>query len=314
MSQRQELMPAEAEELRACEAVIERGLKTFIEVGNALLTIRDKRLYRAEFRSFEEYVANKWDMTRQRAYQLITATKIVEEISDAPRFVMVDVQTPGQPDRTITARVYRATPGEGFGAISRQPPRTVVPLPVSTTVDTPSNATRQVPIHESQVRPLAGLDTPEQRREAWDRAVSAAGGQQPTAKQVSAAVDSIEAMGDEHDAAIPFAEPKSGPPVEPFDIPDHWPYRAPQGVDDWIKVARCTVEDLVQRWQDSATPLAPLIDFLRTTADELETDGAMRIPGQFVHMIRPKKDSIFIRDEPMPMAGESSAQTSPDPP
>ena len=34
-----------AERLRQLEGVIERGLETFIEVGRALLEIRDSRLY-----------------------------------------------------------------------------------------------------------------------------------------------------------------------------------------------------------------------------------------------------------------------------
>jgi hypothetical protein len=104
----------------------------------------------------------------------------------------------------------------------------------------------------------------------------------------------------DNEPAVPFAEPKDRPSVEPFDIPNPWPYRAPQGVEDWIRVARCLIEDLVQQWQNSAVPLPPLVAFLRTTAHELETDGAMKIPGQFVHVMRPSKDRILIQVEPTP--------------
>lgn len=38
----------ERNELAQHEGVIERGLKTFVDVGNALLAIRDKRLYRQD--------------------------------------------------------------------------------------------------------------------------------------------------------------------------------------------------------------------------------------------------------------------------
>ena len=37
------------------ESVISKGLKTFSDVGNALLAIRDGRLYREQFPTFEEY-------------------------------------------------------------------------------------------------------------------------------------------------------------------------------------------------------------------------------------------------------------------
>ena len=45
----------ERNELERCEVVIRQGLETFIEVGQALMTIRDKRLYRIEFGTFEDY-------------------------------------------------------------------------------------------------------------------------------------------------------------------------------------------------------------------------------------------------------------------
>ena len=63
------------------EMVIERGIKTFAEVGNALLKIRDGRLYRAEFGTFEDYCRERWGFRRQRANELITAALVVDEIS-----------------------------------------------------------------------------------------------------------------------------------------------------------------------------------------------------------------------------------------
>ena len=47
------------------------------------------------------------------------------------------------------------------------------------------------PAHESQVRPLTALDNPEQRADAWTKAVDKAGGDQPTARQVQEVVDEI---------------------------------------------------------------------------------------------------------------------------
>lgn len=71
----------EVNRLIECEAVIERGLKTFTDVGNALLEIRDSKLYRAEFGTFEDYCRERWAMSRPRAYQLIEAAETVSGLS-----------------------------------------------------------------------------------------------------------------------------------------------------------------------------------------------------------------------------------------
>ena len=75
------LLLAESLTLAECEAVIERGLQTFVEVGNALLTIRDGRLYRAIAGTFEDYCRERWNMSRPRAYQLIDAAMTVNNLS-----------------------------------------------------------------------------------------------------------------------------------------------------------------------------------------------------------------------------------------
>ena len=54
---------------------------TFVEVGNALVIIRDDRLYRAEHITFESYCRACWQMGRSRAYRLIEASAITEGVS-----------------------------------------------------------------------------------------------------------------------------------------------------------------------------------------------------------------------------------------
>jgi hypothetical protein len=65
-----------AERLKELEGIIERGLQTFIEVGNALLEIRDGRLYRESHASFEDYTQKRWAMSKPYAYRLIQAAEI----------------------------------------------------------------------------------------------------------------------------------------------------------------------------------------------------------------------------------------------
>jgi hypothetical protein len=54
------LSPAEQAELFACEQVIESGWATFVQVGLALATIKNNRLYRLDFGCFEDYCRAKW--------------------------------------------------------------------------------------------------------------------------------------------------------------------------------------------------------------------------------------------------------------
>lgn len=62
------------------EETIRQGLNTFVDVGNALLEIRDKRLYRQDYSTFEEYCREQWSFTKQRAYQLMDAATVVDTI------------------------------------------------------------------------------------------------------------------------------------------------------------------------------------------------------------------------------------------
>src|SRR5260221_3259797 len=54
------LSPGEQKDFAECEAVIQRGWQTFVEVGRALARIRDQKLYRAEHDTFETYCRQKW--------------------------------------------------------------------------------------------------------------------------------------------------------------------------------------------------------------------------------------------------------------
>ena len=67
--------------LDECEQVIERGLGTFVEVGEALMEIRDSRLYKTSHASFDDYCRERWGFTRRRSSQLIDAAEIVAELS-----------------------------------------------------------------------------------------------------------------------------------------------------------------------------------------------------------------------------------------
>ena len=59
------------------ETIIETGLKTFVDVGNALAEIRDRKLYRDGYKTFEDYCRDRWEFSKQRAYQLMNAAGVI---------------------------------------------------------------------------------------------------------------------------------------------------------------------------------------------------------------------------------------------
>lgn len=79
------LTTAEAEVLADCEETISHGLQTFVEVGTALSLIRDNRLYRTDHATFEAYCQDRWQLSRPRAYELMTAATAVSGMPDTDR-------------------------------------------------------------------------------------------------------------------------------------------------------------------------------------------------------------------------------------
>jgi hypothetical protein len=79
------LTSTEREELDRCEAVIARGLRNFVEVGNALALICEQRLYRQEFPTFEDYCRERWDVSVAYAYRKMQAARVVTGCARAGR-------------------------------------------------------------------------------------------------------------------------------------------------------------------------------------------------------------------------------------
>lgn len=62
-------------------AIIDAGLHTFVEVGNALAVIREQRLYRATSTTFEAFCEEHWHMTSRHANRLMNAAEIADEVN-----------------------------------------------------------------------------------------------------------------------------------------------------------------------------------------------------------------------------------------
>ncbi len=96
-----DLTKTEQKDLARLEGLIQEGLGTFCAVGRALHAIREGRLYRASHETFEAYCADKWEFSRQRAYQLLAAAEEVGRLSTI-------VDTP--PQRETHVRPLLAVP------------------------------------------------------------------------------------------------------------------------------------------------------------------------------------------------------------
>lgn len=130
------LSPAEQQDLLRIESRIDSGLSAFFEVAYALLEIKQRRLYRAEFNNFEEYCRKRWDMHRAYAYRLIGAAEICTKLSP-----MGDIPLPenerqirpltGLPEKTAEEAWKRAcekagSPGKITGAMVQEAVKEVV--------------------------------------------------------------------------------------------------------------------------------------------------------------------------------------------
>lgn len=96
-----ELTVEENKKLDWLEAVIEKGKKTFIDVGMALTEIRDNRLYRKSFDTFEAYCQERWNFSRQFASLQIQSAELAQSLS-----TIVDIPNEG------TAREFVSVPKE----------------------------------------------------------------------------------------------------------------------------------------------------------------------------------------------------------
>jgi hypothetical protein len=74
------LIDTEREDLAACEAAIDGLRIAFWAAGKALQVIRDARLYRADYDSFDDYCRNRWQMQRRHADRLIAEWQLAEEL------------------------------------------------------------------------------------------------------------------------------------------------------------------------------------------------------------------------------------------
>jgi|SRR5919199_462669 hypothetical protein len=74
------LSDQEQERLTELECRIRAGLQGYIEAGLCLAEIRDLRLYRRDYKTFQEYCQGQWGFTPQYCNRLIGASSVVKNL------------------------------------------------------------------------------------------------------------------------------------------------------------------------------------------------------------------------------------------
>ena len=87
-----EMTSEEKDRLVDLEITIEKGFKSFHDVGDALEEVKNSKLYRGEFETFDEYCRVKWNMGVGYAYKIISSNKTFRQLSKGcPGIDLADV-------------------------------------------------------------------------------------------------------------------------------------------------------------------------------------------------------------------------------
>ncbi|WP_422932202.1 hypothetical protein [Singulisphaera sp. PoT] len=97
------LTQAEAADLRRLEDVMDRTKKAWLDFGEAIAVVRDRRLYRATHSTFEAYCEDRWGISRMRAYQMIRAVSVVSDLEATANCTTGGVPAP-MPTNEVQAR------------------------------------------------------------------------------------------------------------------------------------------------------------------------------------------------------------------
>jgi hypothetical protein len=70
--------PPPSRKLAELEAIVEKGLPRYQEVGLALDEIHSRRLYYPTYKNFRTYLLERWGISRAHGYRLIAAARLAE--------------------------------------------------------------------------------------------------------------------------------------------------------------------------------------------------------------------------------------------
>jgi hypothetical protein len=106
-----DLTASESSLLLECETVVDAGLQSFVEVGSALMRIRDGKLYRDHGR-FEEYCQERFLLDRTYAHRLIDAAVVTANVHNCGQTL------PKPPNEATTRELAKLEPKQQIEAWS----------------------------------------------------------------------------------------------------------------------------------------------------------------------------------------------------
>ena len=98
------------------EETIQKHLSAFYEVGFALMQIRDNRLYRETYATFEEYCREKWHFSKTHANRLISSAEVADNLTpmgvipQSERSIRPLSPLPPQEQREVYQEAVRTAP------------------------------------------------------------------------------------------------------------------------------------------------------------------------------------------------------------
>ena len=66
--------------LVATKSTIERGMSSFIDVGNALSAIANEKLYQPDYKDFDEYCQKRWGFSKSTGYNYIKSAATAQRV------------------------------------------------------------------------------------------------------------------------------------------------------------------------------------------------------------------------------------------
>jgi hypothetical protein len=91
------LSVAETAALLECESIIRQGRAAFIRVGHALSRIRDSRLYREKYSTFEDYCLAEWEISDRYARNVRSAADVVDVLNEKQFMVLPASESQARP-------------------------------------------------------------------------------------------------------------------------------------------------------------------------------------------------------------------------
>ena len=161
---------AESKRLAELEKTIARGQKTFLEVGLALAEIRDLRLYKREYSSFQEYCREKWGWTASRARQLVASAQVAKSVTIVTLSNEAAARELGKVPAKQRAGVVEAIVAGGEAVTAAAIRRHIPPAPMQPSGAQGTASPTMPPPPPSQVLDGTGWPIPTQLIPLWHRA------------------------------------------------------------------------------------------------------------------------------------------------